>query len=55
MRRIFTKTFFRFLMAFLIMIAISCSLLIVTADAAGRKAAASALMGFLTPLEAWRD
>lgn len=55
MRRIFTKTFFRFLMAFLIMIAISCSLLIASADAASRKAAAASILGFLTPLEAWRN
>lgn len=48
MRRVLTKTFYRFLMAFLIMIAISCSLLIASADAASRKAAASAIMGFLT-------
>ena len=48
MNRIFTKTFFRFLMAFLVMVAISCSLLIVTADAATKRSAAAAIGAFLT-------
>ena len=48
MKRVFTKTFFRFLVAFLVMIAISCSLLIVTAAAKGKVTTASVWEAFVS-------
>lgn len=50
MKRVFTKTFFRFLVAFLVMIAISCSLLIVTAAAKGKGTTAAAITAFMESL-----
>ncbi len=46
MRRLFTRTFLRFFIAFLAIITISCSLLVITTHAQGMADAAAVLAGF---------